>query len=154
MGPSAEQKVILLESFNRAHRAVELFLHSARKLPPFDPAFLSSPEAMEPYDALAGRFERVVEAVIHPFLKSVELLEAGAVSESVRDRLNYAAKLGLLENPELWMEMRAARNRIAHDYLPERVKAIHDLLLTTYRGEFEKCLLRFKGYISRVKERP
>jgi uncharacterized protein with HEPN domain len=78
---------------------------------------------------MAGRFERAVEMVLHPFLKAVELTEVGAISETVRDRLNFSAKVGLVEDVELWLEMRAARNRIAHDYLPARIKAIHDLLL-------------------------
>jgi hypothetical protein len=115
---------------------------------------MRTPDAMEPYDAMATRFERALEAVSHPLLKSVEILETGAVGESLRDRLNFAAKLGLVTDVEIWMEMRAARNRIAHDYLPQRVKAVQDLLRTRYRVAFEDFRSQFDQYIAKKGIQP
>ena len=110
------------------------------------------PDGLEPYDAMSGRFERAVEMVLQPLLKAVEMRESGVLSETVRDRLNFAAKLGLIENVDLWLEMRAARNRIAHDYLPERIKAVHDLLMGPYRSEIEKFLSRFDAYVDKRRK--
>ena len=149
MTPEKSLALLLHEYRDRARKALDLFLHSARKLPSFDTGKLSSPDALEPYDALAGRFERSVEVVINPLLKAVEMLETGIVSETIRDRLNFACKLGLIEDVELWMEMRAARNRIAHDYLPDKIKAVHDLLLSRYKTELERFMPRFETYLAK-----
>lgn len=108
---------------------------------------LKTPEDLEPYDALAGRFERAIELTLNPLLKSIELVETGVSSETLRDKLNLAAKLHLIDDVELWLEMRAARNRIAHDYVPERIKLVQDLIRTRYREEIEKFLPRLEAYL-------
>lgn len=146
--------VLARDYHEKTRKALELFLHSARKLRPFDPALLMVPDALEPYDALAGRFERGIEMVVNPLLKILERSESGIVSETVRDRLNFAAKIGLIDEVDVWMEMRAARNRMAHDYLPEQIKALYDLLLTRYRYEIERFLPRMESYIARRRAAP
>jgi hypothetical protein len=89
--------------------------------------------AMEPYDALASRFERLVEIALNSFFRSVELHQFGKKSESLRDRLLCMQKIGLVTSVELWMEMRDFRNRIAHDYLPEQLSTASGQFLTTIR---------------------
>ncbi|MBL8024597.1 MAG: nucleotidyltransferase substrate binding protein [Elusimicrobia bacterium] len=132
---------------DKAKKALGLFLYSARKVAPFDLMALKTPEDLEPYDALAGRFERAIELTLNPLLKSIELVETGVSSETLRDKLNLAAKLHLIDDVELWLEMRAARNRIAHDYVPERIKLVQDLIRTRYREEIEKFLPRLEAYL-------
>jgi hypothetical protein len=152
---SAAPLDILLHHYReKTKKAATLFLHSAKKLPPFNPILLNSPDALEPYDALAGRFERVVELILQPLLKLVEKMESGLVSETVRDRLHFAAKLGLITDVELWLEMRGARNRMAHDYLPDQIKTLHDRLRTVYRSEIESFLSRFEKYAAQKRESP
>ncbi|MBK8576544.1 MAG: nucleotidyltransferase substrate binding protein [Elusimicrobia bacterium] len=134
---------------DKAKKALELFLHSARKVPPFKFSVLKTPEDLEPYDALAGRFERAIELTLNPLLKSIEFVETGSSSETIRDKLNFAAKLDLIDDVELWLEMRAARNRIAHEYLPEQIEIVQDLLRTRYREEIEKFLPRLEKYFKK-----
>lgn len=140
-------KTLVREYQEKTKKAIDLFLHSARKVPPFDLDTQKTPEDLEPYDALAGRFERAIELILNPLLKGIELAETGVSSETVRDKLILATKLNLIDDVDLWLEMRAARNRIAHDYLPERIKLIQDLLRTRYREEIEKFLPRLENHL-------
>jgi hypothetical protein len=86
---------------------------------------------------------------VNPLFKAMEWLETGTLTDTVRDRLNLAAKLGLIDDAGLWMEMRAARNRIAHDHLPEKIKALQDLLRTRYREEMERLVPRLEAYFAK-----
>lgn len=149
MDRSEALQTLLRQYRDKAKKALELYLHSARRVSSFDLNVLKTPEDLEPYDALAGRFERAVEITLNPLLKSIELAETGASSETIRDKLNLAAKLNLIDDVDLWLEMRAVSNRIAHDYLPERIQTVQDLLRTRYREEIEKFIPRLENYLKK-----
>ena len=149
MDRSEALQTLLRQYRDKAKKALELYLHSARRVSSFDLNVLKTPEDLEPYDALAERFERAVEITLNPLLKSIELAETGASSETIRDKLNLAAKLNLIDDVDLWLEMRAVRNRIAHDYLPERIQTVQDLLRTRYREEIEKFIPRLENYLKK-----
>ena len=149
MDRSEALQTLLRQYRDKAKKALELYLHSARRVSSFDLNVLKTPEDLEPYDALAERFERAVEITLNPLLKSIELAETGASSETIRDKLNLAAKLNLIDDVDLWLEMRAVSNRIAHDYLPERIQTVQDLLRTRYREEIEKFIPRLENYLKK-----
>lgn len=50
------------------------------------------------------------------------------------------AKLGLVSSVQLWIEMRDQRNRIVHEYLPEKIRQIYEELA----GKMSKELLAVK----------
>lgn len=81
---------------------------------------------------MVTRFERLIE-VLRKFFRVVEAFETASTGSTVRDCLALVTKLGLIEEVDTWMEMREVRNRIAHDYLPDKVGVIYSLLLNTYR---------------------
>lgn len=56
-------------------------------------------------------------------------------------------KMELITAAGLWLEMRDVRNRIVHDYLPEKLKALYDDIL----GAFGAELLGFRDKISTYK---
>ena len=66
----------------------------------------------------------------------------GENSETIRDLLNRMEKTDLIESTYLWMEMRDIRNRIVHDYLPEQIKKIYDLIIDKFGKELSR--LRYK----------
>lgn len=71
------------------------------------------------------------------FFKSYEKLVEGENSDTLRDLLNRMEKLDLITSVIRWLEMRDIRNRIVHDYLPEKVKKIYDSIM----GELGKNYL-------------
>lgn len=104
-----------------------------------DAARAYTPEALEPYGAMCGRYLRAVEMAIRYF-RTLERSCLALNSESYRDLLGNVAKWGLIEDADLWFRMRDLRNRIAHDYLPEHLRRIYEAI----GGEFRLELLRLR----------
>lgn len=129
-----------------AHRyagAAAMVEASLRRYHPFDVERSYSPDELEPYDALCDRYLRAVEMAIRYF-RTVERARLALNSESYRDLLGNAAKWGLIEDVDLWFQMRDLRNRIAHDYLPEHLQRIYQAI----SSEFGPELLRLRDRLT------
>ncbi len=129
--------VLVRSSREKCLAAIALVHASVRKLPPYDATRKYTPDELEPYDALADRFVRVVEVSIR-FFRSYELYQEAVAPDTFRDLLHRMEKYGLIQSAVLWVEMRDVRNRIVHDYIPEKIKEMFDLLL----GEYGRELIR------------
>ncbi|MDF1583208.1 MAG: hypothetical protein P1P78_07840 [Methyloprofundus sp.] len=79
-----------------------------------------TPDELEPYDALSDRFMRTVEVAIK-FFRSYEYYLQAEQSQSLSDGLHQMEKLELISNIDVCLEMRDMRNRIVHDYVPEKL---------------------------------
>lgn len=133
-------------------RAAVLYRHSAAKLGPFDPMRSYSPDELEPYDALVTRFERAIEVFLK-FFRTVEAFEMAGAGSTVRDCLGLMCKLGLIDQVDQWMEMREVRNRIAHDYLSDKVQGIYGLLIESYRPIVAEAVTVAHGYVDASRRR-
>ncbi len=129
-----DMKVIAQKQQSKLAAAARLLQASLDKLPEFDPSRTSTPDELEPYDALCDRFVRAVEVTLK-FFRAYERYMYGEESETVRDTLNRIIKLDLISEVELWMEMRTIRNRIVHYYLPDKLKELYDLIMFEYGRE-------------------
>lgn len=138
---------LLLANARKTLKTVGLVQASTADWRPFDPAREYTPKELEPYDALADRFVRAVECALRYF-RSVELDRFAEASDSTRALLERMEKLGLASSAALWMAMRNVRNRIVHDYLPERTAA----LLTQIADEYAPELGRLKARMERDPE--
>ena len=127
----------------RALKACELVDVSVKKLSPYDPEHVTTPEQQEPYDALSDRLMRAVETCLK-FFRSYENYTEGENSDTVRDLLNRMEKLRLISDTHRWMEMRDVRNRIVHDYIPEQVKKLYDLMMGEFAVELQNTASRIK----------
>jgi len=107
--------------------AIGLLQASLTAYQPFDPAKNYSPVEREPYDAMCDRYVRAVEVAIK-FFRSYELYLYAEASETLRDLLNRMDKAGVIGSVSVWIEMRDLRNRVVHDYLPEQLKELYDLI--------------------------
>ena len=68
-------------------------------------------------EALTARFERMVDLFLNKVTRMIVLCETGSDEGTIRDKLLFLEKLGLIENADTWLDMRTMRNMIAHDYL-------------------------------------
>lgn len=129
-------------AFNRdkALRTLALLSASLDGYCCYDSARAYSPKELEPYDALADRFVRAVECGLR-YMRSLELVQFAEQSESTRSLLDRMEKLGVVSVAGMWMQMRNIRNRIVHDYLPEQVAEMFDLVTRVFAPE----LLRFSA---------
>jgi hypothetical protein len=143
---------LLSAAYDKVSNATALYLHSAGKVPPFDPQRPYSPDELEPYDALVTRFERTIEVFLK-FFRTAEMFETAGSGSTVRDCLGLMGKLGLVCDVDFWMEMRKVRNRISHDYLPEKIQGIYELLIDVYRPEVARALAASEAYLRSSRER-
>ena len=119
--------VLTEKARTKAVDAINLLQASLAGYRAFDPAIEYSAVEREPYDAMCDRYIRAVEAAIK-FFRSLELYLYAEPSETLRDLLNKMHKAGIVTSVGLWIEMRDARNRVVHDYLPEQLKELYDLI--------------------------
>ena len=132
-------ETILLANQHKLRKALALLSASTVKYRPFDPDRVYTPDELEPYDALADRFMRAVEIALKYF-RSRHLHDEGSDTDTVRDLLLYAEKRGLISSAELWMEMRNLRNRIVHDYLPDRQLELFTDIIIRFAPELLKLI--------------
>lgn len=73
-------------------------------------------ESLEVWESFAIRFARVVDMYLMRYLRTRILLEDPGFSGSLRDYVNFAEKLKLIDSADVWMGLRELRNVVAHDY--------------------------------------
>lgn len=73
-------------------------------------------ETLEVWESYVARFARVSDIFVMKYLKTKISLENPAFRGSVRDLLNEAEKLNLIESAAQWLDIRDLRNRATHDY--------------------------------------
>jgi len=83
-----------------------------------------SEEDLIEFEALTSRFARVVDILVHKVFRSldrVELIDEGTLI----DVINRAEKRHLIESAVKMRAFKDLRNEIAHDYLAEKLSAVH-----------------------------
>jgi hypothetical protein len=141
---SADNKKIILESYKqKSLKSIDILEASMRRVKHFDSQKEYTYDELEPYDAMADRFVRSVE-VLFKYMRSLQIYNEGISSETLRDRLLYSEKLGLITSVDLWIEMREVRNRIVHDYLPDMQKFLFDDIMNTFIPEIRFIIENIK----------
>ena len=118
-------------------KAFQLLQASVKKITKFDIDKNYTADELEPYDALSDRFMRTVEVAIK-FFRSYEYYLQAEQSQTLRDGLHQMEKLELISNIDIWIEMRDIRNRIVHDYLPDKMAEMYQLVCTEFYTELNK----------------
>ncbi|HON79757.1 MAG TPA: nucleotidyltransferase substrate binding protein [Spirochaetota bacterium] len=124
-------QVIAVQSRLKALDALNLLAASLETVVPYDPLHSYTPSEREPYDALSDRFMRSVEICIR-FFRSYERYMFAENSDTLRNLLLRMEKLTLVDSTLQWVEMRDLRNRIVHDYLPEKISEMYSLILKEF----------------------
>lgn len=127
-----ETLLVLYEGARRkALDALTLVEASLSDYQPYSSRHAYSPKQREPYDAFAERHMRSIEVCIKYF-RAYERMMFADSSETYRDLLQRAHKQGMIASPSLWFDMRDLRNRILHDYLPDRLEELYTLISGPY----------------------
>ena len=77
-------------------------------------------EEMESFEALASRFARLSDIIIQKIFRLLDMLNLES-SGTVRDRINRAEKMGVIESADKFIEIRILRNEIAHEYKSDTI---------------------------------
>ena len=110
---------------------------SLSRITPYDVNQNYTPEEMEPYDAMSGRFIRAIEVSLK-FFRTYERYLFVESSDTIRDLLNRMATVDLITSTQLWVAMRDVRNRIVQDYLPKDIKQIYDAIQNQFGNELKQ----------------
>lgn len=87
-----------------------------------------TPEEQERFESLNSRFARLSDILVQKLFRLIDRLDLEDRG-TVRDRINRAAKKGLVEDADSFAELRELRNRIAHEYVPSAIHTIfHEVL--------------------------
>lgn len=73
-------------------------------------------ETLETWESFAARFGRVADIFLTRYLRTRILLEDPGFSGTLRDFINQAEKLEIIDSADAWMAIRELRNISAHDY--------------------------------------
>lgn len=81
-------------------------------------------EEMIEFEALTGRFARLVDLLVNKFFRSVDVVEM-VDSGTLIDVVNRAEKRGMISSAKEIRLLKDLRNDIAHEYLAEKVTELH-----------------------------
>jgi hypothetical protein len=137
---------LLLAARQQLLAALEIFLASVAEYPGFDPQRKYTPKEREPLDAMSDRYLRAFEAALKLF-RTWERLREAAPSDTFRDLLQRAEKVGLISSTSQWLSLRDLRNRIAHEYLPGEIAKVYTLMVTEGAQE----LVRLQQAVERLQ---
>ncbi len=146
-----DYKILLEAAKQKVFSAVNLVEASLEGLKEFELNKEYTPKELEPYDALSDRFIRAVETCIK-FFKSHEYYLYTFSSDTYRDLLLNMEKQKLISSVEMWVDMRDIRNRIVHDYLPQQIKNIYDLIMDEFKDELHAVNAKIKAISTEVKK--
>lgn len=71
---------------------------------------------LETWEAFVSRFARATDLFLAKYLRTFVLVGDPAFRGSLRDFVNQAEKLGLVDDAAEWMAVRELRNTIAYEY--------------------------------------
>lgn len=136
---SGQQRKLMETALEKYACVVRLVEASLQKIERFDSEHSYAPNELEPYDALSDRFIRAVEVAVK-FFRSYERYQFAEESDVLRDLLNRMEKLGMISAVDTWFQMRDVRNRIVHDYVPEKIKEMYDDIIDVFGPELIETL--------------
>ena len=143
MKKTSVQQVLFAKE--KLQKSFYLLNASVERTGAYDVDRIYTADELEPYDALSDRFIRTVEVAIK-FFRSYEYYLQAEQSQTLRDGLHQMEKLELISNIDIWLEMRDIRSRIVHDYVPEKIAEMYQLI----RGEFYNELRQLDQKLKKI----
>jgi hypothetical protein len=103
-------------------------------------------ELLETWESFSVRFARVVDLFLARFVRTYILYHDPGFKGSLRDHINMAEKLSLIEDANWWLSLRELRNVTANEYNEKD-------LIQFYQRLFTECpkLLELKTTLQQLK---
>ena len=80
-------------------------------------------------EALTSRFARLSDLLIRKIFRLIDQLDYEP-QETIRDSINRAEKIGIIDDANSFAEIRETRNAIAHEYLLEDLSQLYKGVFT------------------------
>ncbi len=115
---------------------------------------LATPEGSDRLESFVGKFTRMQDSMMDKLLP-VFLQAAGERTGTALDNLNLAQRLGFLDEPEQWLDMRRLRNRLVHEYVEDIAELAAALAAARpLAGQLMACHDRLLDYARQQLPRP
>lgn len=136
---------LLAQYRSQIEKGIAHLSYSYEKVEHLSPSLDSlSTEQMESWEGFVARFSRVSDIFLAKYVRTYVLKGDPAFRGSLRDFVDQAEKLQLIEDAEKWMLIRELRNAAAHEYteskLGEDFKRMRELapLLISLKDKLSK----------------
>ncbi|MCP4986745.1 MAG: hypothetical protein GY928_12030, partial [Colwellia sp.] len=63
-------------------------------------------------------------------------------SQTLRDGLHQMEKMEIISGIDIWLDMRDVRNKIVHDYIPEKVAEMYALIRQDFYDELRRLSVK------------
>ena len=117
-----QQQLILLDN------AVSVLKFSQEKFQAISIKEQYTPDELDRFESLTSRFTRLCDILLQKIFRLIDEIEL-EMQGTLIDRINRAEKKGLIKEAQQFIECRALRNEIAHEYMLENVLAIFKQVL-------------------------
>lgn len=135
----------LRETWQTCQSAAAWLNRSYDKSP--DPPYRSvKPEGWDHLEALAGRFARLTDLIIHKLLRALDRYEFEETG-SLLDSANRAVKRGFIDSVDTLRDLKDIRNEIVHEYAVDDLSALYQEIYTNVPGLLE-LLKRIGEYLA------
>src|ERR1039457_3503516 len=124
-----QMQLLLLKELKVLNDARDVLAYSFNKCSAIGIKGKYEPEELESFESFTGRFARLSDILIQKIFRLVDELDLDTQG-TIRDRINRAEKKGLIDNSDVFVEIRIVRNDIAHEYLPEAIRDIFGKVLS------------------------
>lgn len=101
-------------------KSLDYLEYSYQKVKKLSPETLDI-EELETWDSFMARFSRAADLFVSKYLRAKISFEEPGFRGSVRDLLNTAEKLNLIDSATNWIEIKEIRNMQAHEYKEENL---------------------------------
>ncbi|MBN1697562.1 MAG: hypothetical protein JW881_08625 [Spirochaetales bacterium] len=142
-----KQKDLLVSNFEKVKKAVEPLFSGKETLPPLAEEKDYSDSEFASYGIFLSRFGRAIEIVVHIFFKIVEVSEFGAISNSEEECIANMRKLGLVSDPDIWLEIIEAHQSLLAYCSPVQKISICNDIMGKYMKEIEYFLKKCEIYL-------
>lgn len=153
MNVSKKRKLLaaqLHESLADLDKAFDALEYSRRKCTVIGEKVEYDLEEQESFEALTSRFARTADILTQKAFKTLFAL----LQEDVRtkiDAANFAEKIGIIENADIFLNIRELRNQIAHEYVRQNLNALFMDVLH-YVPELKTVIVNLKNYTLRFSK--
>lgn len=118
------EKKLLQKELRHLDEAANVLAETMREISKIGPKKEYSFLELIHLEALTSRFARLSDLLIRKIFRLIHTLDYEP-QETVRDSINRAEKLGIIEDGHVFAEIRATRNSIAHEYLLEDMTLLY-----------------------------
>ena len=109
-------KKLLLADWDLLTEAKNIFLHSSADCSTIEDVEELQLHELDKMEAYTARFARLLDFYLQKILKGIDKMEANSPG-TLKDILNRAVQVGLIQNAEELLELKIYRNEIVHDYI-------------------------------------